>query len=904
MNGTLPGFSSGNGRRINPLSEESINRARSFFEEERKDLKDLPGFSSGSGRRINPLSEESINRVRSIFEEERKDLKDLPGFSSGNGRHIKPLSEESTNRARSFFEERKDLKDLPGFSSGNGRRINPPSEESTNRARSFFEEERKDLKDLPGFSSGNGRYVSPASEESLSRVRGLFDDIHKDSRNLSGFQSKLHLNYLHKLTTPKETVDKHSLHAQKKRKILHKNPNIVNSKVCLSVVQPKIDSSDANRKLFDLTLPSKRFRLQDIINSYPLNISATDLKKIGIPSEIITMTPASALSYRFILFDDQQCEGSEGLSTWGTHEALTCLIERGADPNLIDDRWVCNHYQWILWKTAAMIRSFPHRFNRWWCPGKVIEQLRYRYEREINCAHRSALKLIIEGDGNASWPMVLCVSNIFVDPDVQITIASEKRAETCQIKYGLELTDTWYKIRASIDQPLQRAIMRSKIRIGYKLEICGAKIVGGSAGIPALDISNSSICLEISANSTKLAHWDAKLGIGRFRSYALLHSLSPDGGFIPAIDVIVQRKYPLLFRETMKDGTATIRTARGEENAMKEHEIKFNALIESLINKFEKSYNDDLKKVNRKRSSREELKDITAGDELYAFIQNNGDMSDFSQELSSLQIERLHEYIQRKNEEKATKMNQWISEQSLIRVCDYHPYSSPVRGRDAIITIWNPDEFLVNYLQEGRRYKIYALTVAKNQIYPLPELLPIRLTSNRGSTIWKEAPIESNIITSYIPRTVTLCGELDKMKYNDEVDIVVIPLVVGESYSSDKFGKQIQLQNILALDSSEQMVQIEIKNSISIGMGKILKPMNILAFSNLRYRDYDTKYAVYILSSCDETEIKLSPCESHLRRAMDDLENWKIGNASIISKYEAIAMELCKSPFDNDILNF
>ncbi|CAG8768424.1 35364_t:CDS:2, partial [Racocetra persica] len=518
------------------------------------------------------------------------------------------------------------------------------------------------------------------------------------------------------------------------------------------------------------------------------------------------------------------------------------------------------------------------------------------------------------GDGNASWPMVLCVSNIFEDPDVQTTIPLGKKAETCKIKYGLELTDTWYKIRASIDQPLQRAIMRSKIRIGYKLEIYGAKIVGGSTGLPALDISGSPIRLDISANSTKLAHWDAKLGVGRFRSYALLHSLSPDGGFIPAIDVVVQRKYPLLFRETMKDGTAIIRNAKGEEHAMKEHEVKFSALIESLISKFEKSYNDDLKKTNRKRLSKEELQSITAGDELYALIQNSGDISEFSQELSSLQIERLHEYIQRRNEEKAVKMSQWISEQSLyvenkrtvttffkIRVCDYHPYSSPIHGRDAIITIWNPDEFLINYLQEGRRYKIYALTVVKNQGYPLPELLPIRLMSIGRSTIWKEAPIESNIITSYMPRTVTLCSELDRMKYNDEVDIVVTPLVVGEPYFSDQFGKQIQFQNILALDSSEQIVQIEVKDSISVGMGKISKPKNTLAFSNLRYRNYDPKYAVYILSSCDETEIKMSPCETYLRQAMDDLENWITSNASVISKYEAIAMELCKSPFDNDI---
>ena len=42
--------------------------------------------------------------------------------------------------------------------------------------------------------------------------------------------------------------------------------------------------------------------------------------------------------------------------------------------------------------------------------------------------------------------------------------------------YSLELTDMWYKIRADVDQALQRAILKSKIRIGYKLEICGAKV--------------------------------------------------------------------------------------------------------------------------------------------------------------------------------------------------------------------------------------------------------------------------------------------------------------------------------------------------------------------------------------------------------------------------------------------
>ncbi len=41
---------------------------------------------------------------------------------------------------------------------------------------------------------------------------------------------------------------------------------------------------------------------------------------------------------------------------------------------------------------------------------------------------------------------------------------------------GLELTDSWYKIRAIIDQPLQNAVRTAKLRVGSKIEICGAKV--------------------------------------------------------------------------------------------------------------------------------------------------------------------------------------------------------------------------------------------------------------------------------------------------------------------------------------------------------------------------------------------------------------------------------------------
>jgi hypothetical protein len=96
-------------------------------------------------------------------------------------------------------------------------------------------------------------------------------------------------------------------------------------------------------------------------------------------------------------------------------------------------------------------------------------------------------------------------------------------------------------------------------------------------GVPALDVSNS-VRLKISANSTKLAHWDEKLGFKRVRPYAKLHSLCPDGGHIFAIDVIVLRKYPMIFREIMKDGTIINRNEQEEECAKSKHEVS-NTLI-------------------------------------------------------------------------------------------------------------------------------------------------------------------------------------------------------------------------------------------------------------------------------------------------------------------------------------
>ena len=55
-----------------------------------------------------------------------------------------------------------------------------------------------------------------------------------------------------------------------------------------------------------------------------------------------------------------------------------------------------------------------------------------------------------------------------------------------------------------------------------------------------------SVMLELSANSTRRAHWDAKLGFqASRRAFSVpIYSLFPDGGLVGCLDVVITRIYP------------------------------------------------------------------------------------------------------------------------------------------------------------------------------------------------------------------------------------------------------------------------------------------------------------------------------------------------------------------------
>ncbi|CAO1625733.1 unnamed protein product [Parajaminaea phylloscopi] len=239
----------------------------------------------------------------------------------------------------------------------------------------------------------------------------------------------------------------------------------------------------------------------------------------------------------------------------GPQQALEDLQAAGASHATL--AWVKNHWNLILWKLAAYSKSKPDQTDIWWCFEQVCRQLRYRYEREINLAQRSAIKRIQEHDSPASLPMVLCVIDVrrsrqTCDDDS----GSTDTGPSHESRYGhvLELTDGWYRILGQIDGPLTRAVRKGKIRRGSKLAIQGAKLESYNAGPSDVLAAFDKAVLMLTGNGTSLAPWDARLGFHRTPMVATLRSLTADGGAVPCMNIVISRLFPVAYVDASNPG--------------------------------------------------------------------------------------------------------------------------------------------------------------------------------------------------------------------------------------------------------------------------------------------------------------------------------------------------------------
>jgi breast cancer 2 susceptibility protein len=213
--------------------------------------------------------------------------------------------------------------------------------------------------------------------------------------------------------------------------------------------------------------------------------------------------------------------------------------------------------------------------------------MKYRYDVEVDHAHRSALRRIFEHDDSPGKTMVLCVSRIH---------SVESRLEG-DPSTSVELSDGWYSIRGVLDSVLEEMVQRGTIEVGCKLCVTGAELSGLDSPSPPLEAPESA-ALRLHGNSTRRAQWDAKLGYQRDPRpmHVPLSSVLPAGGKVGFTSFLIARVYPLLYMEKTADGRKVFRTSRAEEQEERKFAKYKQTLLERICEQETRAFEEEMAK--------------------------------------------------------------------------------------------------------------------------------------------------------------------------------------------------------------------------------------------------------------------------------------------------------------------
>ncbi|POW17330.1 hypothetical protein PSTT_00634 [Puccinia striiformis] len=306
-------------------------------------------------------------------------------------------------------------------------------------------------------------------------------------------------------------------------------------------------SSGKPQSVFDLSRRSPRtIPMADWLAS-PKGYSARHLLSLSVPESVVFMTAKSAAIWTFNALTEP----------FGAIQALGELLQAGCSIGRSTPQWVANHWGLIVWKLSGMVRWQPDCMSRIWNPLNAVQQLKYRYEREFVCGDRSALKRILDNDCPSTVPMCLVIVGIIRQP---ANSAATKGFSA--LSEMLELSDGWYKIKAHLDPVLARVLKRGSLRVGFKLAISGASTEAPVSNYPkppgekkstlkesgpSEEGAQDEVRLYLEGNATSRARWAESLGLRARPWLATLRSLTPDGGRIPMMDIVVMKVFPPMF---------------------------------------------------------------------------------------------------------------------------------------------------------------------------------------------------------------------------------------------------------------------------------------------------------------------------------------------------------------------
>ncbi|XP_011635165.1 breast cancer type 2 susceptibility protein homolog [Pogonomyrmex barbatus] len=610
-----------------------------------------------------------------------------------------------------------------------------------------------------------------------------------------------------------------------------------------------------------------RLSLREISGgTLPLPRSYRELVDRRIPPDVLEITAATAASYRFRCSDfygNDVAYGNVGgiemedgarlildeNGDTGVWEFLRAFLAApGVDPNLVPARWVENHYRWIVWKLASMDRmKFSEiELPRMLTPSRVMAQLKYRYDREIDRFQRPAIRRILEKDDVPSRRMILCVSSVVENNNVSMEVGKSPRVGVP--KWRIELTDGWYSINACIDIGMVRSISTGKVKEGTKLAMSGAELLNCDQGFHPLEVP-ADVYLKLHTNSTRRARWDTKLGYTPCSGPIpiKLRNVCPSGGLIGKVTVVVARVYPMLYHEKTASGDSIVRNAKSEEKAQGKYEQQCWSKIEAFYANAEDF---------RRKGLSCETDDMA--------IQLSEDYENLSEESISKKrrdelLQELHEKEERFKQRMQSKLREslpgprQVSQLLKVRVCD--------ENANAILSVWSPSEEVVDALKEG------ACVSLCNVVASGKRGTELQLTANR-SAIFQPGKMRD---ASYPARACTPLCEITNSEFAPpygEFDTVGLVCSVGPAPYGMKDFEAVHL----ASNDSSYLSILFWQGIAGYGYAEILTVGSIVACSNLEWRRA-TSWNVPAAYCTERSIFTRNPRRNHLYESFENLRN-------------------------------
>ncbi|XP_024633428.1 protein BREAST CANCER SUSCEPTIBILITY 2 homolog A isoform X2 [Medicago truncatula] len=615
-------------------------------------------------------------------------------------------------------------------------------------------------------------------------------------------------------------------------------------------------------------------------------------QKVNFPNPARQVTSCNAGAYIFHDGSDSNDMGAEAF--------IHLLTQHGASLRFASKEWVLNHYKWIVWKLACYERCYPAR-----CAGKfltvsnVLEELKYRYEREVNHGHRSTIKKILEGDGLPSSMMTLCISSIHSDHVLDSGALSEPQTgNQSNEALKVELTDGWYSINAILDVPLSKQLAAGRLFVGQKLRIWGAGLCGWNGPVSPLEVS-STVSLLLHINGTYRAHWADRLGLCKVAGPPLAFKcIKRNGGLVPQTLAGITRIYPILYKERLSSGRSVVISERMENKMMELHNQRRSAVVDNIVSEYQKEMTGS------------HIYDYgnSEGAKIYKMLETAAEPEFLMADMTPEQLSSFAAYKAKLNANRQSQMESSI-EKALkdsglgdrevtpfmrLRVVGLTYKNQRDKPTEGIVTIWNPTQKQRQELSEGEAYAIAELIPSGSD----SDVLHLQ---TRGSTT-KWLPLSSNAKEQFKPfsnnRNSIPLSSLSDIPLSNEFDVVAFVVHVGKVYTSSQQKKQwvfvtdgsimngLQSQKVtdtlLAICFCSPLFDHDSFPPINHNLAG-----STVGFCNLIKKEKDHTNHIWVADANEISTYYLkfdSPQCSHLRNAASSVRRWASNSSLIIEK--------------------